>query len=105
MKGGVLYLKGVSTGDFEGALVALLGKDAGGLSASTIGRLKDTPFEIIGKLNSEINAALVDPKLKARFADLGGTVLPGSAADFGKLIADDTEKWAKVIKFSGAKPE
>jgi tripartite-type tricarboxylate transporter receptor subunit TctC len=62
-------------------------------------------FEIIGKLNSEINAALAQPRLKTRFAELGGTVLPGSAADFGQLIADDTEKWAKVIKFSGARPE
>jgi tripartite-type tricarboxylate transporter receptor subunit TctC len=66
---------------------------------------KNTPSEIIGKINSEINAGLADPKLKARFADLGGTVLPGSAADFSKVIADDTEKWGKVIKFSGAKPE
>jgi tripartite-type tricarboxylate transporter receptor subunit TctC len=70
-----------------------------------LGAPTNTPFEIIGKLNSEINATLADPKLKARFVDLGGTVLPGSAADFGKLIADDTEKWGKVIKFSGAKPE
>ena len=66
---------------------------------------KNTPSEIIRKLNTEINAGLADPMLKARFADLGGTVLPGSSADFGKLIADDTEKWARVIKFSGAKPE
>jgi len=66
---------------------------------------KNAPSEIVGKLNAEINAGLADPKLKARFADLGGTVLPGSSADFGKLIADDTEKWARVIKFSGAKPE
>jgi tripartite-type tricarboxylate transporter receptor subunit TctC len=63
-----------------------------------------TPAEIIDRLNKEINAGLADPKLKARFADLGGTVLAGSPADFGKLIADDTEKWRKVIKFSGAKP-
>ena len=66
---------------------------------------KNTPPEIIGKLNTEINTGLADPRLKARFADLGGTVLPGSPADFGKLIADDTEKWGKVVKFSGAKPE
>jgi tripartite-type tricarboxylate transporter receptor subunit TctC len=63
-----------------------------------------TPTEIIGRLNKEINAGLADPKLKARFADLGGTSLAGSPADFAKLIADDTEKWRKVIKFSGAKP-
>jgi tripartite-type tricarboxylate transporter receptor subunit TctC len=66
---------------------------------------KNTASEIINKLNSEINAGLADPKLKARFADLGGMVLPGSVADFGKLIADDTEKWGRVVKFSGAKPE
>jgi len=66
---------------------------------------KNTPSEIIGKLNAEINSGLADPKLIARFADLGGSVLVGSSADFGKLIVDDTGKWAKVIKFSGAKPE
>jgi tripartite-type tricarboxylate transporter receptor subunit TctC len=66
---------------------------------------KDTPSEIIRKLNAEINAGLADPKLKARFADVGGTVLPGLPADFGKLIADETEKWGKVVKFSGAKPD
>jgi tripartite-type tricarboxylate transporter receptor subunit TctC len=66
---------------------------------------KNTPSEMIGKLNAEINVGLANPKLRARFADLGGSVLAGSPADFGKLIADDTEKWGKVIKFSGAKPE
>jgi tripartite-type tricarboxylate transporter receptor subunit TctC len=66
---------------------------------------KNTPPEIIGKLNTEINSGLADPKLKARLADLGGMVLAGSPADFGKLIADDTEKWGKVVKLSGAKPE
>jgi tripartite-type tricarboxylate transporter receptor subunit TctC len=66
---------------------------------------KNTPPEIIGKLNAEINTGLADPKLKARIADLGGKVLPSSPADFGKIIADDTEKWGKVVKFSGAKPE
>ena len=59
---------------------------------------KDTPPAIIEKLNAEINAGLADPKLKARFADLGGMVLPGSPEDFGKLIRDETEKWAKVIR-------
>jgi tripartite-type tricarboxylate transporter receptor subunit TctC len=61
------------------------------------------PAEIVDKLNKEINAGLADPKLKARFAELGGAVLPGSASDFGKLVAGETEKWAKVVKFSGAK--
>ena len=55
--------------------------------------------------NREINAALADPKFKARLADLGGTALSGSPADFGKFIADETEKWAKVVKFAGLKPE
>ena len=70
-----------------------------------IGAPKNTPAEIIDKLNKEINAALADPKMKARLADLGGTVLAGSPADFGKLIADETEKWGKVVKFAGIKPE
>ena len=65
---------------------------------------KATPAEIVEKLNKEINAALADPKMKARLADLGGTVLPGSPAEFGKLIADDTEKWGKVINFARIKP-
>jgi tripartite-type tricarboxylate transporter receptor subunit TctC len=66
---------------------------------------KNTPSEIIGKLNTEINAGLADPKLKTRFADLGGTVLPGSSADFGKLIAQETEKWGKVIRAANIKVE
>jgi tripartite-type tricarboxylate transporter receptor subunit TctC len=70
-----------------------------------IGAPKSTPTEIIEKLNKEINAGLADPKIKTRVADMGGTVLAGSPADFGKLIADETEKWGKVVKFSGAKPD
>ena len=66
---------------------------------------KDTPSTIIEKLNIEINAALGDPSVKARFADLGGMVLPGSSADLGKLIRDDTEKWAKVIREAKVKPD
>ena len=66
---------------------------------------KNTPAEIAETLNKEINTALADPRTKARFAELGLTVLPGSRADFEKLIANDTEKWAKVIKFAGAKPD
>ena len=70
-----------------------------------LGAPKNTPAEIIDKLNKEINAGLADPKIKARLADLGGTVLPGSPADFGKLIADETEKWGKVIRAANIKPE
>ncbi|MEA2980680.1 MAG: hypothetical protein QOF09_2503 [Alphaproteobacteria bacterium] len=66
---------------------------------------KDTPAAIIDKLNREINAGLADPKMKARLAELGGMVLPGSPADFAKLIADDTEKWGKVIRAANIKPE
>jgi tripartite-type tricarboxylate transporter receptor subunit TctC len=64
-----------------------------------------TSSEIVDKLNKEINAGLADPKIKARLADLAGAVIPGSPADFGKLVAEEIEKWGKVVKFSGAKPE
>jgi tripartite-type tricarboxylate transporter receptor subunit TctC len=70
-----------------------------------VGAPKATPAEIVEKLNKEINAGLADPNMKARLVDLGGTVLPGSPADFGKLIAEETEKWGKVVKFSGAKAD
>ena len=66
---------------------------------------KDTPRTIVEKLNTEINVALADPRIKARFADLGGMVLPGSPDDFGKLIRDETEKWAKVIRAANIKVE
>jgi tripartite-type tricarboxylate transporter receptor subunit TctC len=69
-----------------------------------IGAPKNTPAEIVDKLNKEINAALADPKIKAQL-ELTGTVLSGSPADFGKLIAEETEKWGKVVKFAGIKPE
>ena len=70
-----------------------------------VGAPKNTPVEIIDKLNKEVNAGLADPKLKARLVDVGGAVLAGSPADFGKLIADETEKWGKVVKFAGIKAE
>jgi tripartite-type tricarboxylate transporter receptor subunit TctC len=70
-----------------------------------IGAPGNTPAQIIERLNKEINAALADPKMQARIADLGGTVLAGSPVDFGKLIFDETEKWGKVVKFAGLKPE
>ena len=70
-----------------------------------VGAPKNTPPQIIDKLNIEINAGLADPKLRVRLADLGGTVMMGSPADFGKLIADETEKWGKVIRSANIKAE
>ncbi len=69
-----------------------------------LGAPKDTPADIIAKLNSELNAALADSKMKTRIADLGGEPMPLSTTDFSKLIANETEKWGKVIKFAGIKP-
>ena len=70
-----------------------------------VGAPRNTPAEIVDKLNNEINAGLSDPKLRGRLAEGGGTVLAGSPADFGKFIGDETEKWAKVIKFAGISSE
>ena len=75
------------------------------ISLFGIGAPKNTPAEIVDKLNREINAALADPKIAQRVADLGGSVLAGSAADFGKLIADETEKWGKVIRTANIKAD
>jgi tripartite-type tricarboxylate transporter receptor subunit TctC len=88
--------------------VPTVGEFVPGYEASAwqgIGAPKNTPPEIVDTLNREINASLTDPKFKARIADLGGTELTGSAAEFGKMIANETEKWAKVVRFSGAKPD
>jgi len=70
-----------------------------------IGAPKNTPAEIVEKLNKEVNAALADPKMKARLADLGGIAIAGSPADFGKLIADETEKWGKVVRAANIKAD
>ena len=70
-----------------------------------LGAPKNTPTEIVDKLTNEINAALADPNMKARLVDLGGVALPGSPAEFGKLMTDDTGKWSKVIKFADITPE
>jgi tripartite-type tricarboxylate transporter receptor subunit TctC len=70
-----------------------------------VGAPKNTPAEIDGQLNREINATFTDLNMRARFATLGSTELPGSPADFGKLIVDETEKWAKVVKVAGIKPQ
>jgi tripartite-type tricarboxylate transporter receptor subunit TctC len=66
---------------------------------------KNTPAEIVDKLNKEINAAIADPGMKAKLAAIGGDPMPGPAADFGRLIADETEKWGKVVRAGGLKPE
>jgi tripartite-type tricarboxylate transporter receptor subunit TctC len=70
-----------------------------------IGAPGNTPAEIISKLNGEINAGLADPKMKSRLADLGATINPGSPSDFGMLLVEETEKWAKVVKAAGIKPD
>ena len=110
IRAGKLRALAVTTATRSEALpdMPTVGEFVPGYEASTwygIGAPKNTPAEIIDKLNKEINAALADPKIKARLADLGGTVLAGSPADFGKLIADETEKWAKVIRAANIKPE
>jgi tripartite-type tricarboxylate transporter receptor subunit TctC len=88
--------------------VPTMGEYLPGYEASSffgVGAPKSTPTEVIGKLNMEINAAIADPKIKAQLADLGSAVVAGSPADFGKLIAEETEKWAKVIRTSNIKVE
>jgi tripartite-type tricarboxylate transporter receptor subunit TctC len=70
-----------------------------------VGLRKSTQAEIVQRLNKEINAILADPDMRARLADLGTTVFPGSAADFDKFLVEETEKWAKVVKISGAKAD
>ena len=85
-----------------------LGEIVPGYEASSwfgIGAPKNTPAEIIAKLNKEMNEALADPKLRARLSDLGGIMLAHASADFGKLIAEDTVKWGKVIREANIKPE
>ena len=110
IRAGKLRALGVTTAARSEALpgVPSVGETVAGYEASAwfgMGAPKGTPPEIVDKLNATINAGLADPKLKARLADLGGTPLVGTAADFGKLIAEETEKWAKVVKFSGARPD
>jgi tripartite-type tricarboxylate transporter receptor subunit TctC len=88
--------------------VPALGEFLPGYEASSwygVGAPRNTPVEIIDRLNKEINAGLADRKMVARFAELGLTVVPGSAADFEKFIRSETEKWAKVVKASGAKAD
>jgi tripartite-type tricarboxylate transporter receptor subunit TctC len=110
IKAGTLRALAVTTATRSETLpgIPTMGEFLPGFEASQwygVGAPKNTPPQIIDKLNKEINASLADPKLKARFADLGGTALPGLPANFGKLIADETEKWAKVVKFVGIKAD
>jgi len=110
IKAGNLHALAISTASRWEAFPDLptIGEFVPGYEASTfygVGAPKNTPTETIEKLNKEINAALTDVKMKARIADLGGTVIPGSPADFANFIASETEKWAKVVKFAGLKPE
>jgi tripartite-type tricarboxylate transporter receptor subunit TctC len=106
IKAGKLRALAVTTAERAPALpdVPTVGDTIKGYEASAwfgLGAPVGTPKEIVDKLNKEVNAALQDPKMKERFAALGGSLMPGSPADFGKTIADETEKWAKVVKFAG----
>jgi tripartite-type tricarboxylate transporter receptor subunit TctC len=108
IRSGKLRALAVTTAERSAALpdVPTVAEFVPGYEASSwygIGAPKNTPPEIIELLNKEINAGLADPKIKARLDDMGGTALTGSAATFGKLIVDETEKWAKVVRVSGAK--
>ena len=110
IRAGKLRALAVTTATRSEALpdIPTVGEFVPGYEASAwfgVGAPKNTPAEIVDKLNKEINAGLADPKIKARLADLGGTVLAGSPADFGKLIADETEKWGKVIRAANIKAE
>jgi tripartite-type tricarboxylate transporter receptor subunit TctC len=108
IRAGKLRALAVTTATRSDALpdIPTVGEFLPGYEASPwygIGVPKNTPAEIVDKLNEAINAGLADPTIKARLADLGGEPMPMLPAEFGKFIADETEKWAKVVKFSGAK--
>jgi tripartite-type tricarboxylate transporter receptor subunit TctC len=108
IKAGKLRALAVTTATRSEALpdIPAVGEFVPGYEASTwfgLGAPKNTPADIVDRLNKEVNAGLADPKLKARLADLGGTALVGSPAEFGKIIAEDIEKWAKVINIAGIK--
>ena len=110
IRAGKLRALAVTTATRSDALpdIPTVGEFVPGYEASGwfgVGAPRNTPSEIIDKLNKEINAALADPKLKTRLADLGGDVLALSPGEFGKLIADETEKCGKVIRAANIKPE
>jgi tripartite-type tricarboxylate transporter receptor subunit TctC len=110
IKAGKLRALAISTAKRWAALpeVPTVGEFVPGYETSFwagIGAPRNTPVEVIDKLNQEINVALADPKVKARIADLGGTVLAGSPDEFGKFIAEDRKKWGKVIRAANIKVE
>jgi tripartite-type tricarboxylate transporter receptor subunit TctC len=110
IRGGSLRPLAVTTMTRSEALpdIPTVGEFVPGYEASAvqgIGAPRNTPPEIVDRLNKEINAGLADSKIKARLADLGATALPGSPTDYTKLISVETEKWGKVVKFAGLKPE
>jgi tripartite-type tricarboxylate transporter receptor subunit TctC len=110
IKAGKLRALGVTTATRSAALpdVPTVAEFVTGYEATQwngVGAPRNTPAEIISKLNNEINAALADPTIKARLAELGSAPLPGSPVDCGKLLAEDTEKWSKVIRAANIKPE
>jgi tripartite-type tricarboxylate transporter receptor subunit TctC len=108
IKGGQLRALAVTSAERSDAIpeVPVMGDVLGGYEASQwygLGAPKNTPSEIIATINKEVVAAQADPKVKARLSELGGVPMPMAPAEFGKFVSDDTEKWAKVVKFSGAK--
>jgi len=110
IRAGTLRPLAVTTAERASVLpdVPTVGDFVPGYEASAwygIGAPRNTPAEIVDTLNREINAGLADPKIKARLVELGGTLSAGSAAAFGKFIADDAEKWATVVEFAGVKPQ
>jgi tripartite-type tricarboxylate transporter receptor subunit TctC len=110
IRAGSLRALGVTTQTRNPALpnVPAIAETVPGYEASAwfgIGVPRNTPSEVIETLNRAVNEALKDPNMIARLAEFGGTPMPGSAAEFGKVMADETEKWAKVVEFSGASVE
>jgi tripartite-type tricarboxylate transporter receptor subunit TctC len=108
LRAGTLRALAVTTAARSPALpdLPIVGDFVPGYEASAvsgIGVPKNTPPEIIDMLSAAINAAFTDPQMKARLADTGGSILASSPADFGKLMAEETEKWAKIVKFSATK--
>jgi tripartite-type tricarboxylate transporter receptor subunit TctC len=110
IKAGKLRALGMTTAQREPSMpdVPTIAETVPGYEATAwfgVGMPKGTPREIIEKVNAEVNRALADPRMRARLAELGGAPIPGTPEDFGRVIAEETEKWARVVTFSGAKVE